>query len=350
MLRRGASALVAIVAVVFGLASPLVTTAATTWQISRSPSSMGSGASTTFHIIFSNLGGPGGTDDLGCVKIAIPVGLDVSSATVTGKQAGTTWAASIGGLTTVTIKPSSGGDRLNAGSSDQVETDIVVSGLGLGSLVWTANAFESQNCTTSFNDPVILSILSPTPVPTPKPTSVPTIAPTPTPRPTASATPTPRPTSATSVPSVDTGPTRTPMPATTPGPSGIVPSPDPSRSGSPPPPGSGTTGPAKGGSTGEGSGPTAPGIAPGAAIAMPGVDGLDPQDRSVALAGLMSLSFGNVEWLVPGLVLTVPGLLIILMVLLQMVGALAWVPIARRRLGREDIPARRPSPRGGRPV
>ena len=68
---------------------------------------------------------------------------------------------------------------------------------------------------------------------------------------------------------------------------------------------------------------------------------------SVALSGLSAMSFGGVEWLVPGLVLTVPGLLIVLVVLLQVVGALAWVPVARRRLGGAPTPAGRSGRRCG---
>lgn len=74
---------------------------------------------------------------------------------------------------------------------------------------------------------------------------------------------------------------------------------------------------------------------------MPGVDGPGPGAATVVLSGLSALSFGGVEWLVPGLVLTVPGLLIVLVVLLQVAGALAWVPVARRRLGGADDTVRR---------
>lgn len=79
---------------------------------------------------------------------------------------------------------------------------------------------------------------------------------------------------------------------------------------------------------------------------MPGVDGSDPSARSIAVSGLSAVSFGGVEWLVPGLVLTVPGLLIVLVVLLQVAGALAWIPVARRRLGGAEESARRLPPRG----
>jgi hypothetical protein len=39
-------------------------------------------------------------------------------------------------------------------------------------------------------------------------------------------------------------------------------------------------------------------------------------------------------WAVPGLVLSVPGLLLVLVVILvQAVGAVAWLPVVRRRIG-----------------
>jgi len=40
------------------------------------------------------------------------------------------------------------------------------------------------------------------------------------------------------------------------------------------------------------------------------------------------------EWAVPGLVLSVPGLLIVLLAIaVQLLGAAAWLPIVRRRVG-----------------
>jgi hypothetical protein len=45
---------------------------------------------------------------------------------------------------------------------------------------------------------------------------------------------------------------------------------------------------------------------------------------------------------VPGLVLTFPGLLIVAIVALQAAGALAWIPVVRRRLGGADERTWRP--------
>ena len=45
------------------------------------------------------------------------------------------------------------------------------------------------------------------------------------------------------------------------------------------------------------------------------------------------VSFGTFEWAVPALVLTVPGILIVIAVLVQTMIGLAWLPVARRWLG-----------------
>jgi hypothetical protein len=38
-------------------------------------------------------------------------------------------------------------------------------------------------------------------------------------------------------------------------------------------------------------------------------------------------------WVVPGLLLSVPGLLVLLAVLVQLMVGAAWLPVVRRRLG-----------------
>ncbi len=67
---------------------------------------------------------------------------------------------------------------------------------------------------------------------------------------------------------------------------------------------------------------------------MPGVDGGSSGGAPISLDGESLAAFGSdFQWMVPGLVLTFPGLLIVLFVVLQAVGALAWLPVVRRRLG-----------------
>jgi hypothetical protein len=44
--------------------------------------------------------------------------------------------------------------------------------------------------------------------------------------------------------------------------------------------------------------------------------------------------FGNTfDWAIPGLILSVPGLLLVLAIAAQAVGALVWLPLVRRRIG-----------------
>jgi hypothetical protein len=44
----------------------------------------------------------------------------------------------------------------------------------------------------------------------------------------------------------------------------------------------------------------------------------------------VSVSFSGFEWAVPALVLTVPGILIVIAVAVQTMIGLAWLPVARR--------------------
>jgi hypothetical protein len=62
-----------------------------------------------------------------------------------------------------------------------------------------------------------------------------------------------------------------------------------------------------------------------------------------------SLGFGAFLWAVPSLALSVPGLLLVAAILAQAAGGLAWIPIARRKIGgfglRRNLPR---SPRSRR--
>jgi hypothetical protein len=75
----------------------------------------------------------------------------------------------------------------------------------------------------------------------------------------------------------------------------------------------------------------------GGSAGPPGADG------SIHFASGFDPSLGaGFTWAVPGLVLSVPGLLVVLAVILaQAFGAFAWLPLVRRRIGAFDI-RRRP--------
>ena len=93
--------------------------ATSTWTITLTPSTIEALQPTTINATFWNLGGPDGRQDLGCVRIAIPATFTVGATQVTDSPPGTTWKASKAGLTTVTIKTPSGGDRLPPGPAGE---------------------------------------------------------------------------------------------------------------------------------------------------------------------------------------------------------------------------------------
>jgi hypothetical protein len=61
---------------------------------------------------------------------------------------------------------------------------------------------------------------------------------------------------------------------------------------------------------------------------------VDEADSSFAGLDLDVLAtLGVFAWAVPGALLTAPGLLLILVILAQSMGALAWLPVVRRKIG-----------------
>jgi Big-like domain-containing protein len=183
---------------------------------------------------------------------------------------------------------------------------------------------------------------------TPKPTPAPTPQPTPQPTPTTTPRPTPRPT-VVPLPTLPPLPTIGPLPSVLPQPTPTrPPTPKPSRSPSPPPtasPSATATAPstdATGGTIGPGgpisSARPSPNTSPAASSApsaaaqppftLPSVD-----DGGKLEFDTGTVTFESFEWAVPALVLTVPGILIVIAVLAQALIGLAWLPIARRWLG-----------------
>jgi hypothetical protein len=219
---------------------------------------------------------------------------------------------------------------------------------------------------------------TPTPVPTPAPTPVPTPVPTPTP------TPTPKPVVSLPLPTLPlptlplptlplptapqptlplptlplptlplpTLPGGSPMPTPTVGPggspgAGLTPSPgasgDPSSApGAGGDPSSQPGGPGTGGSGTPGSGGGVPPDDNGRFTV--GFSGLGPIDGliDVDVVGFDAM----LEWAVPALLLSVPGLLLLLAVLAQAAGGLLWLPMVRRWLGGFGLRRRRSAEAG----
>lgn len=323
--------------------------AAVLWTLTATPLSVTTGTSTTF-ILTASLTLLG---DVRCIRVDVPANFEVNGAEVTGSNAGGSWTQSVAG-STVEVFAESGGDRLRT-VGQYVTFTIDATAISAGSLAWNATAYDGQDCQGGGSllgvPPIVLvtgPAVTPAPLPTPiaAPTNVPiptlnpvvpvmpTLTPKPTPEPPAAAASTPRPAPVVTEPS---GPR----------PPGAQPNQGPTR----PPAGE----PASSAATATPSSTPVPAVArpPGAApvgterqdrvgptaelvLAQPAVDG-DVGEAApvpVELGALGWLASADV-WLVPGMLLGVPGLLVIAFVLLQGAGALAWIP-AIRRLGRGD--------------
>ncbi|HEV7809437.1 MAG TPA: Ig-like domain-containing protein [Candidatus Limnocylindrales bacterium] len=173
------------------------------------------------------------------------------------------------------------------------------------------------------------------PTSTPSPSAVATPAPTTTPRPTGTTAPRPTstPTPGSSAPPV--GPAGSPASAQPSGSAAAPPTPEPTPGPAVGIPGPGFEGPPAGGGSGR---------SPGGQPFLVGEQGSG--ERLVLSTGLMGFGDG-LAWAVPTLVLTVPGLLLVLAVLAQALGALAWKPAVRRWLGPASHVRRRPAEPGG---
>jgi hypothetical protein len=61
----------------------------------------------------------------------------------------------------------------------------------------------------------------------------------------------------------------------------------------------------------------------------------------VSITGLDLAGFDGIDWAVPALTLTVPGLLLVLAVLAQLSASAVWLPFVRRWLGAFGLNRRR---------
>jgi len=337
----GAGVLPALLVLLAGTGRGLAATSG--WSIALSPTTITAATATPIKATFTNLGGPDGTRELGCVRISLPLTFTITNASVVSKPPSSAWSATVG-LGMVRISSPSGGDRLPPDGRTSVTTTITVLALTPGTYTWTANAYRQGDCTDGFNEPMSLKVVVdldvlplPTALPTIVPTALPTILPTALPSLLPTLPPTPRPTPT---------PTATPAAAATPTP---TPTATPASAGTPVPeatsPGAGgTPGGSSSGSGGSGAPPgstasasTMPSPSADAGLVMPA----GPTGPSSGEAPPITLTSGfdtpmgdGFEWAVPGLVLSVPGLLIVLLAIgVQLLGAAAWLPIVRRRIG-----------------
>ncbi len=348
-MRRGIVALVAGIGVALGSAAPSAAESAL-WTITATPLAATTGVSRTFTLTATNtdpLSIALSSAEIGCLWVDVPPNFTVTAAAVTGSNAGAGWHVDSVVDNRVVIHTDSGGERLAL--MDWVRFSVTATPLSTGSLTWNARAYRAQDCSGGgalLGVPPIVVVSGPpvtaTPTPTPRPT------PTPTPRPTPRVTPNPTPVpTAASTPR----PALTPRPRVTPAPTSTTGGPGGGASVTPAPSTAGTAEPSAPGSVAPSQRPT-PTPPAGTGIgspASPAVSG--PSDGSPPLGAVPALADGGLDlgpigllggvmvWFVPSAVLGVPGLLVLLWVLLQTAGGLAWVPAIRRLRG--DDRARR---------
>jgi len=335
--------------------------AARSWTIAGAPTSFTARVPTTIDFSVQNTGDPGGGSEISCIRFDVPSGFAVSSVAIVsvwGQASGpapSDWQAVWTGGSVVTFKNPSDNYPLIGSTppSDSAVLRVTGTASSAGTLTWTANATDhpgaggktpcgSGNLPTKTLGFTVVPPVAPTPTPAPTPAPTPFRSPPPTPPPTSKPGPTP-----TTEPATTFVPIETPG-ATLPG-ATSEPSADPAASDGLP------TSTPNGGSfdspTPVASLPRADGgVIPGGGLTLGPGPGDDAQgDVLSEIASVVSAAFaqmpdGLLGWSYPALVLTVPGLLLILAVAAQAVGALAWVPIVRRSLG-EPLGGRRRSPK-----
>lgn len=338
----------------------------TLWSLVASPLTATTGVSTLFTLTATNedpLADLLSSSEIGCILLDVPVNFAVESTSVSASNTGNRWVASVSG-NRVKVRTTSGGDRLTF--PDWVRFTVRATALSTGNLAWKARAYRDQDCGGSgalLGVPPVVLVTGPAVTPKPTPTPTPKPTPTPTPKPTAKPTPkpvlTPAPTpSASPTASGTVGASQTPTPSDSAAP--VSRSEEPERRSEPPatdaPDGTGAASPSPsaeltpGTETTPDASPTpgdeaAPGAGGGGAptgrIAGPfnvGRVGADasPGDGIPLSLGRLGVLGGVDLWLVPGLLLGIPGLLLV--AVLQFGGALAWIPAIRRLRG-EDEPS-----------
>lgn len=283
----------------------LVQAAVVLWTLTVSPLVVTQGQSTKFIFTLTNLDTG---SSIGCAQVDFPSSFAISSLGKPLASHGKDWRSFLSG-NSVIVQSEDGGDHLGTGESVTFTVTAVATTAGLMQL--TNHIHHAQNCSDGdiVGLPLTVTVLpavtsTPAPTATASPRPVPSMRPTPTPQP-ARTTPTP-------------APTTTPAASAAGQPSAPPSSPSSAASSGQPPIQVASLGGGNGGATND--------------LAV-GVNAL----------GLLGSPF---EWLVPGAFVGGPGLLVLLFVVLQAVGALAWIPAVRRMGDEDDDRRRKRRPRG----
>jgi hypothetical protein len=320
ILRRIGMALLGVAMV--ALPSPPPTSAVIiVYTLVATPLTVTADVVTEFSMTLTNVAGP---DDLGCAEVNLPAEYEIYSVSDPVQSAGRDWK-SYATDNTVVVHADGGGDRLEILQSVTFTITARPKQAEVGT--WSNHAHRDHDCEDGeqVGLPVVVTVLPPllpTPTPIPSPTPTPTPTPLPTPRPTVVPPPLPLPTLPLptlpiSPPPVLPAPTATSRPTATPTPEPTE-TPTPSARPTPPPTASPSEPPS--------------GNAGGPPIQLATTD--QEGGGGLGLAALNVLS-GVTVFAVPAAALGGPGLLILLWVALQTLGAAGWIPAVRRLRGRD---------------
>lgn len=330
MARRRLQVAAGSLGVLLALAAPISAGAALeVWTLVAVPPSATAGTPATFSLTASNLAVPAG---IGCLEVDLPASFTNLTAQVTQTPGGRPWSLTVTG-TNIVVHSLSGGGRIRLAESMSFSVTSTPTVAGVTS--WANHAHLRKEC----DDADIVGVAVPvTVLPKTVPTPTPTVAPTSTPVPTA--VPTPQPTqepsmSATPRPSAPGTPTATPTrPASTAPPSPSKQPATESPAGSRPSPSASSTSSAAGTSSTVPTTSSEPAPVPPPPSSAPTIAfaGRELQIGATALGSLAGVEI----WAVPAATLGLPGLLVLLWIAAQTVGALAWIPAVRRLRGDED--------------
>jgi len=295
---------------------PAVASAALLWTLVMTPLTATVGVSTTFSLTATNLDA---LTELGCLEVDLPPSFVIESLGTPQMSTGDPWVSGQSG-NSVVVRSLSGGGRLEL--LQTVQFTIKAHATAPGIFLWPNHSHRQQDCSGTDQNGAALSVtvlpaLLPTPTPTPTPSPVPTATPAPT------ATPSPTPTPILPLPSVSLPALPTLLPSI---PQIASPTPgQPSSGSSTPEPTSAAGAPGTGNPGGAGG----DGSATGQGLILARVPDSLGAETGVGLE-LLGLLDADYVWFVPAASVALPGLLVILWVVLQAIGALAWIPSVRR--------------------
>jgi hypothetical protein len=322
-------------AIAAALAFPAAASALIVYELLAVPLTATAGQQTAFSMTLTNLLGP---DELGCLEVDLPGSFEVHSVSDPVGPSGRDWSAEVDG-NTVVVWSESGGGRL--GLLQSASFTINATPTVAGATAWSNHTHRDQDCEGSnqVGLPVSVTVLPPLlPTPTPVPTPVPTPTPTPSPTPTPTAAPTPA-----VIPTLPPLPLPLPTarpPAATPRPAAgaspaetLAPTPAPSAAARPAP----DAIPASDVNLGGPGAPGDPGL-PGPVVNPPIIQVVFEGGGPFGTDGVAVLA-SDAVFAVPAALLGGPGLLLILWVALQTLGAATWIPAVRRLRGKDHRPA-----------